>query len=138
MKTTTGIKLLFGGCISGLSYLVGGLDIFIEVLATFVLIDYVTGVLAALKEGKFDYKKGLWGIITKLCLFVIVILAVKLDMIATGYFTDLPIIRTAVIIPLIGNEGFSCVDNMERLGANVPEPLKSALVKAREYKEAAK
>lgn len=111
--------------------MLGGIDSMVQVLALFVIFDWLTGVLAALKDGRFNYRIGLWGIITKLVMFIIVCIAVQVDILITSQVMDFPLVRTAVLLPLIGNEGLSCLDNIDRLGVKIPEPLRTALQKAR-------
>lgn len=48
-------------------------------LALFTAIDYVTGFLAADKEGKLSSKVGRWGIARKVVMFLVVAVAYQLD-----------------------------------------------------------
>ena len=55
-----------------ITYLFGGWSALIQILVAFVVIDYVTGVLAAGVNGKLDSNIGMKGIAKKVFIFVIV------------------------------------------------------------------
>lgn len=129
----THFKVLLGVGCSGISYLLGGFDSLIQTLAIFVIMDYILGVIAAGRKEELNTQKGLWGIIKKFALFCLVAVAVQID--TLNGFTDIPVIRTAVIIPLIGNEGLSILKNLDVIGIWIPENIRKALEAAENISE---
>ena len=91
----------------------GGLDILFSVLLVCILIDYVTGVLAALYEKRLNSEIGFRGILKKVMILLIVILA---QMIGTA--AGIEEVRDLVVGFYIANEGISVLENAGRM--NVP------------------
>lgn len=73
------IMALFSAIGAVFSFLVGGVDKLITALLFFVVIDYVTGLIAAWKTAALDSKKGFEGIKRKVVMLVIVIMAHWID-----------------------------------------------------------
>jgi len=120
------MKLLLAGAATGGVYLFGAWDIILKALIAMVVIDYITGVMAAYVEKSLNSEIGMKGIIKKVCIFLMVAVANILD-ISTGL--DEPYLRTAVIWFFIANEGLSALENMGRLGVPLPEFLRQSLQK---------
>lgn len=91
-----------------------------------VVIDFISGVLAAYYEKKLNSEIGQRGIIKKVCIFLMVAMAQVLD--TTSGLSE-PYMRTAVIMFFIANESLSAMENMGRLGVPLPDALKAALEK---------
>ena len=120
------IKLILAGAATGGVYLFGAWDLILKALIAMVVIDYITGVMAAYVEKSLSSEVGMKGIIRKVCIFLMVAVANILD-ISTGL--DEPYLRTAVIWFFIANEGLSALENMGRLGVPLPDFLKQSLQK---------
>jgi toxin secretion/phage lysis holin len=105
------------------SYLFGGWSSLLSILLTFVVIDYITGVSAAAKEGKLNSEVGAWGIVKKVSIFAIVAIAHLIDR-ALG---DSHLFRDAAIFFYLANELISVLENIGRLGAPIPPGLKQAI-----------
>ena len=120
------LKLALAGAATGGVYLFGAWDIILQALVAMVVIDYITGVMAAYVEKSLNSEIGMKGIIRKVCIFLMVAVANILD-ISTGL--DEPYLRTAVIWFFIANEGLSALENMGRLGVPLPEFLRQSLQK---------
>ncbi len=107
-----------------LGYFLGGPDGFVYALITFVVIDYLTGLMAAIVERKLSSEIGFKGIFKKVLIFLLVAVGNIIDknLIGTG-----SAVRTAVIFFYISNEGISIIENSIRIGLPVPEKLKSVL-----------
>lgn len=120
-----------GGIITGVAYLLGGVDNLAVTLALFVVLDYITGITAALYQKKLSSSKGYWGVGKKILLFVFVIVAHQLDHI-TG--NNQGFLRDAVIMFLIGSEGISIIENMGKLGMPVPSFIRATLERLTEDK----
>ncbi len=105
------------------TYLFGGWSALIKILVAFVVIDYVTGVLAAAINGKLNSDIGLKGIAKKVFIFIIV---------ACGHLVDnamgtQDIVRDAAIYFYIANELLSILENAGEIGLPVPDILKNAI-----------
>ena len=100
----------------------GGWDTMLRVLVLFVAIDYVVGVTAAWIEKKLNSEIGARGIVKKVLLFVIVALAVQVDL-ALGQ----EIFRSLAIWFYLANEALSIIENAGRCGVPIPSFLKTAL-----------
>ncbi len=120
----TNIQFIFAAIGGYLGYFLGGLDGFIYALITFVVIDYLTGLMAAIVERKLSSEIGFRGIFKKVLIFLLVAVGNIIDnnLIGTG-----GAVRTAVIFFYISNEGISIIENSIRIGLPVPEKLKSVL-----------
>jgi toxin secretion/phage lysis holin len=106
-----------------ITYLFGGWSALIQILLAFVVIDYITGVLAAAISGKLNSNIGLKGIAKKIFIFVIV---------ASGHLVDnalgtQDIVRDAAIYFYIANELLSILENAGEIGLPVPDILKNAI-----------
>lgn len=99
------------------SYLVGGWDNIIQVLALFIILDIVTGVSSGAKENKISSKKGYKGFFKKCGIFVVVIVAHKLDEITN---MSEPLFRTMSIYFYIANESTSILENLAKMGVKIP------------------
>lgn len=106
-----------------LTSLLGGWDIALKVLVLFVVLDYITGLVAAYFDQSLNSKVGFKGIAKKIMLFVPV---------AIGYWLDLllgqEILRNLAIFFYLANEGLSMVENLGRAGVPFPDPIKDALM----------
>jgi len=114
-----GVKAVIGY----LAFLVGGVDRALQILITLMCLDYVTGVLAAFTGKRLDSKIGFKGIVKKVAMLALVLVAHQLDQL-TG--TN-GIARLAVIYFLVANDGLSILENLSECGVGVPEFLKTAL-----------
>jgi toxin secretion/phage lysis holin len=109
---------------TALTYIFGGWDTVLLVLAIFMALDYATGVLAGHSEQNLSSKIGIIGIKKKAVMLVYLIVAVMVDrLIGNGNW----IFRTAMSFYLIGNEGLSILENGARLGVPVPPKILNAL-----------
>ena len=124
---------LFSAIGAAFSFLVGGVDKLIMALLVFVLLDYVTGLVAAWKTAALDSRKGFEGIKRKAVMLVIVIMAHWMDMSLFGISTC----RSMVIFAYLGNEGLSIMENLDRMGygAYIPAFFRDKLAQLRQEKE---
>ena len=129
----TEVQMVWGaGCsvAGGLTgYLLGWNDL-VETLIVAMVIDYITGVLAAYryKRKHPNSKKGpssrvgALGIIHKVSILCIVALAHYLDT-AMG----ISAVHTMIVWFYIGNEGLSIIENTAKAGAPIPKRLTDTL-----------
>jgi len=124
------ILAFFAGAGSLFAEVFGGWDVFLKALVLFMVVDYITGMTVALvfhksdktKNGRASSSVGFKGIAKKICIFLLVALAVKIDsMSGTGY------VRNATIFFFIANEGLSVIENIGLMGVKYPAFLKKAL-----------
>ncbi len=109
---------------AALGYYLGGLDGLIYALIAFVIVDYITGVLAAIAERRVSSAIGFRGISRKILIFALIGLAHLLDMHVIGTPGAL---RTATIVFYLSNEGISLIENSTRLGLPIPAQMRDAL-----------
>ena len=109
---------------AALGYYLGGLDGLIYALIGFVVVDYITGVLAAITERRVSSAIGFRGISRKVVIFTLIGLAHLLDVHVIG---TPGVLRTATILFYLSNEGISLVENATRLGLPIPAQMRGAL-----------
>jgi toxin secretion/phage lysis holin len=121
------LSKLFDAMLAGvggfIGWCIGGFDTALLVLVVMVLLDYSTGFMAAWKNQRLDSTVGFTGIMKKVMIFVVVVVATLGDMI----IGQSNVLRMACIVMYIGNEGLSILENAGEVGLWVPEPLKRAI-----------
>lgn len=107
-----------------LGALFGVMDGFLYTLIVFTAIDYITGVLSAVSDKKLSSEIGFKGIVRKITIFLMVAVANIIDVhiIKAG-----SILRMAVILFYISNEGISILENAAVIGLPVPERIRDIL-----------
>lgn len=119
------LQLIFAAIGGYIGWFLGGLDGLLYALVAFVVIDYVTGLMAAFIEKKLSSNIGFKGIFKKVLIFAFV---------GLGHIIDFYIIqkgsalRTAVIFFYLSNEGLSIIENATMIGLPVPEKLKAVFI----------
>lgn len=104
-------------------YLFGGWSVLLQILLAFVVLDYLTGLLASGVEGKLSSKVGFKGIAKKLMIFILV---------AVGHLVDKAVgqghvVSDTIVFFYLGNELLSILENAGRTGLPVPDQIKSAV-----------
>src|SRR5690625_5194302 len=117
------IKTLVAVSGAAASFLFGGWSSLLSILLTFVVIDYISGVVAAGKEGKLSSEVGLWGMPKKVAIFGVVAVAHLIDT-ALG---DAHLFRDAAIFFYLANEVLSITENLGRFGVPIPDKLNNAV-----------
>lgn len=107
-----------------LVYLFGASDALLVALFALVVMDYITGVLAAIVNQTLSSKIGFAGIAKKVLLLSVVALGNILDT-ATGAGG---VLRNVVIGFYIANEALSLTENAARCGVPLPQKLMDTLV----------
>ncbi|WP_369683963.1 holin family protein [Evansella sp. LMS18] len=129
MMVETAVKTIIGIGGAALSFLFGGWTGLLAILVAFVVLDYITGLLAAYIEGKktgttkLSSKAGFTGIARKLLIFALVAAGHLIDKILGNSH----LIRETVIFFYIANEALSIIENAGRAGVPVPDLLKRAV-----------
>lgn len=122
-ETTHTVFSFLGGCAA---FLLGGFDSLLVALLVVMSADWITGVLKALKKGKFSPVVGLWGIVNKIVSLLVV---VTVNSFQNGMVVEFPI-RETVIIMLLINEGLSVLSNASTFVKGL-EPLTKYFEKVR-------
>lgn len=118
------IKHVSAGIGAVISFAFGGWSNLLSILLAFVVIDYVSGFVAAGIEGKLNSSTGMKGIAKKVAVFFVVAVAHMMD-VALGY--DGHILRDATIFFFLANEALSILENAGRIGVPVPGVLRKAV-----------
>lgn len=125
---TTGKETALGSTIAAAGVIItnwlGGWDKALQVLLILMLVDYVTGVLGAIKTKTVNSDIMFWGGVRKITvLFVIGLAALLDDWVQPG----IPVFRTAAIYFYAGREGLSVVENFGTIGVPLPSKIKDFL-----------
>jgi toxin secretion/phage lysis holin len=108
---------------AAISYFYGGWSALLQVLLAFVIIDYVTGVMASAIEGKLNSAVGAKGIAKKVLIFVIVAIAHLVD----TSLGEAHVFRDATIFFYLANELLSILENAGRVGLPIPPMISKAV-----------
>lgn len=104
-------------------WLVGGIDVALQCLLVAIVIDYISGIIKAYNTKTLSSNIGFRGILKKVGILLIVMLAVLVDRVTV----DNGGIRTLVIYYFVANEGLSILENLAQAGLPIPKTLKNAL-----------
>ena len=110
-----------------INYLIGEVDAFLYAFFAFVIIDYITGITSAVINGKLSSVIGYKGIIKKVLMLVLVIIASILD----DLYSMNGVLRKAVVTALVINEGVSILSNLKECGVDIPAMLTTFLSSAK-------
>lgn len=126
------LQYVFAGIGGFMGWFLGGLDGFLYALIVFVVVDYITGLMAAFIQKKLSSETGFKGICKKVAIFCLVGVGHILDAQVIGAGS---VLRTAVIFFYLSNEGISIIENVAVIGLPVPQKLIDVLEQLREEKE---
>ncbi|HEM6266445.1 TPA: phage holin family protein [Streptococcus suis] len=112
---------MIGGLIGSLF---GELDGILYALLVFIIIDYLTGIFAAVVEKQLSSSIGFRGIFKKIAILFLVSIGHLID---TAIIKQGGTIRTMVIFFYLSNEGLSILENTVRIGLPIPEKLQAIL-----------
>lgn len=93
-------------------------------LITFMVLDYVTGLVSAYIRKEISSSTGFRGIAKKVFILVLVAVGHVLD---SRVIEDGTVCRSAVIGFYIANEGISILENSGKIGLPLPEKLLNVL-----------
>lgn len=102
----------------------GGWDVALQALVVFMVVDYLTGVLAAVKQRRLNSEVMFWGGLRKGIILLVVAMAVILDRLVGN---EDPIFRTLAIYFYVAREGLSILENLGLLGVQLPDFLRRVL-----------
>lgn len=95
----------------------------LPILLVFVVLDYVSGMLASAVEGKLSSQVGFKSIPKKIMIFFLVAIGHLID----GLLGDNHMFRDAVIFFFLSNELLSIIENSGRMGLPIPSILTKAV-----------
>ena len=122
MKTFV-VNFLSGTFITGIIYYLGGMDIALETLLLFIVLDYFSGICKAIYEKKLSSKIGIKGIIKKIGYLIIVALGTFLDKMICRNGS----IRIIIIYFFVSNEGISILENWIKMNLPIPDKVRVVL-----------
>ncbi|WP_135546965.1 phage holin family protein [Paenibacillus cymbidii] len=133
----TGKEAGYGSLIAAagtaISVCFGGWDIAIKLLLTLMLLDYVSGIMSALKKKSINSDVMFWGGVRKGVVLAVILLAIQFDQLSGN---EAPIFRTLALYYYIGREGLSVVENFGSLGVKIPQELEKRLTQLQVKDEA--
>lgn len=118
------VQMVFTAVGGWLGYFVGGCDGLLYALLAFVVLDYLTGIMCAISDKKLSSEVGFKGLARKVLVFVMVGIGHILDSQILG---EAGVLRTAILLFYLSNEGLSLVENAAYLGLPIPEKLRAVL-----------
>lgn len=123
-NSISSISAVLGGA---LVYLLGGWDILLSTLIVLMCLDFITGLLKGFYNKKLSSQTGTRGIVKKICILVLVSLAVMCERLG------IPAMREITIMFFAVNEALSILENASEIGLPIPDQIKNALLRLREH-----
>lgn len=116
---------LFGFVVS---FITGSISIPMVVLLILIILDYMLGIAAAIKdEKKFDLSKAIWGAVKKVGYAIVILFAILVDLLLIQGINEIgwdapfrAIFSVAATVYLCGIEFFSGCRHLLTLGVPVP------------------
>ena len=115
---------------AGLMYYLNMMAIPVIVLVCIMIIDYVTGMISAWVNAELSSKKGIIGIVKKICYLFAIAAAMGIDWLIYSGMTQIGIqldytifFGVLVTIWLIINEIISILENLAKIGVPLPKFL---------------
>ena len=107
-----------------ISFLFGDMEGMLIALIALIILDYISGVIAAAVEKRLSSEVGAKGIAKKIFMLLIVALANIVDINVIG---DGHVLKTVTVVFYICNECISLIENAGRIGVAVPKKLLAVL-----------
>lgn len=101
-------------------------------LLIFMVLDYTTGVLVAIVHKKIDSKIGFVGILKKFFILLIFAMGLTIDTLIIGQGQ---MVTLVIVSFYIANEGFSILENAEKLNIPLPQKLIEILEQIKNQKK---
>ena len=115
-----------------ISFLFGNMEGMLIALIALIILDYISGVIAAAVEKRLSSAVGAKGIAKKIFMLLIVALANIVDINVIG---DGHVLKTVTVVFYICNECISLIENAGRIGVPVPKKLLDVLEQLRDRDE---
>ena len=117
-------KNILAGICTLISFLFGDMEGMLIALIALIILDYISGVIAAAVEKRLSSAVGAKGIAKKIFMLLIVALANIVDINVIG---DGHVLKTVTVVFYICNECISLIENAGRIGVPVPKKLLDVL-----------
>lgn len=114
-------KIIAAALCTAFSFMFGDMSGMFIALIVLIVLDYITGVMAAAVEHKLSSEIGARGIAKKVFMLLIVAIANIVDVNVIG--GDAHALKSVVIVFYIANEAISLLENAGRLGVPLPKKL---------------
>ena len=122
-------NIILAGVCTVLSFLFGDMEGLMVALVALIILDYISGVIAAAVEKRLSSEVGAKGIAKKIFMLLIVALANIVDINVIG---DGHVLKTVTVVFYICNECISLIENAGRIGVPVPKKLLDVLEQLRD------
>lgn len=118
------VKSILAAICAMFGFVFGDLNGLMIALIALIVLDYISGVLAAVVEKKLSSEVGAKGIAKKIFMLLIVAVAniVDINVIGEGH-----VLKSVTVVFYIANECISLIENAGRLGVPVPKKLLDVL-----------
>ena len=117
-------KNILAGVCTLISFLFGDMEGMLIALIALIILDYISGVIAAAVEKRLSSAVGAKGIAKMIFVLLIVALANIVDINVIG---DGHVLKTVTVVFYICNECISLIENAGRIGVPVPKKLLDVL-----------
>ena len=120
--------------LAGLLYYLNIIAIPVIILVCIMIIDYITGMISAWVNAELSSKKGIIGIVKKICYLFAIAAAMGIDWLIYSGMTQIGIqldytvfFGVLVTIWLIINEIISILENLAKIGVPLPKFLMAVI-----------
>ena len=129
------ISATFSAAVAALLVYLDIMAVPVIVLCAVMVLDYVTGMVAAWKKKNLDSKKGVFGIVKKICYLALVCVGMGVDWLIYSGLKQVGVewsytifFGVLVTVWLIINELISILENLKKIGVPLPNFL-TALIR---------
>lgn len=133
-----GLQAVLTAAVTAFAVYFNALAVPLIVLLVMMIIDYISGMSAAWREGTLNSKKGVDGIIKKVGYMALVAVAMGVDYLIFSGFAAVNVsvgfemlFGILVAVWLIINEMISILENLSRLGVPIPQFLTKVVKRLR-------
>lgn len=124
------LKMMMGVVCGMLHFLFGEFDVLLIALVALVIVDYITGVIAAAYQKRLNSSVGFRGILKKVAILLVVMVAQVI-----GQVVGVEWLRSAVIGFYLANEAISVLENAGKLDIGIPQKLLDVLEQLKKDKK---
>lgn len=126
------VKSIIAAVCAVFGFVFGDLNGLMVALVALIVLDYISGVIAAVVEKKLSSEVGAKGIAKKIFMLLIVAVAniVDINVIGEGH-----VLKSVTVVFYIANECISLIENAGRLGVPVPKKLLDVLEQLKSKEE---
>ncbi len=126
------VKSIIAAVCAVFGFVFGDLNGLMVALVALIVLDYISGVIAAVVEKKLSSEVGAKGIAKKIFMLLIVAVAniVDINVIGEGH-----VLKSVTVVFYIANECISLIENAGRLGVPVPKKLLDVLEQLKNKEE---